>query len=411
MSERNTSSKGLPLSGIRVLDFTHAAAGPFTTMLMSDLGAEILKIERPPRGDGARSMGAPLPGFQPGESDYFQSLNRNKKSIGIDLSRPEGSEVARVLGRTADVVVQNFRPGVMDRLGLGFDQLKQERQGLVYCSISAFGSTGPWASKPANDIIMQSISGLMGVTGEVGGGPVRIGAPVSDYATGLFALAAIMAAILARNEYPEGQHLEISMLESSLNLMCNYIPSVSGNGAKVPRLGRGHAQIVPYQAFRCADGEYVMVGAFTTNFWHNLCDLLDHADWKTDPRFATNRARLANRSLLTSMLDEIFLEVPRETWVERLTAADVPNSPILELDEAVATDQVRHLGSIESIDDDGRPIHVVRSPIRSSSWPERPKSPPPSVGRDTSEALNMLVSSERIRALAEAGVLAGPDLP
>lgn len=399
-----------PLAGIRVLDFTHAAAGPFATMLLADLGAEILKIERPPRGDGARSMGAPLPGFAPGESDYFQSLNRNKKSLGIDLSRPEGAEVAKAIASGSDIVMQNFRPGVMERLGLGYEQLRSQREGLIYCSISAFGSTGPWANKPANDIIMQSVSGLMGVTGERGGGPVRVGAPISDFATGLFALSAVTTALLVRSDHPEGQHLEISMLESSFNLMCNYIPGVAGANAKVPRLGRGHAQIVPYQAFACADGEYVMVGAFTANFWQNLCDMLDRGEWKSDPRFATNRARLANRELLTGFIEEIFLTAPRDVWVERLTRADVPNSPILELDQAIATEQVAHLGSIETVADRGRPISVVRSPIRSDAWDEVTKSPPPTVGRDTAEVLGAILSQSDVLGLARSGVLFGPGL-
>jgi crotonobetainyl-CoA:carnitine CoA-transferase CaiB-like acyl-CoA transferase len=399
-----------PLAGIRVLDFTHAAAGPFATMLLADMGADIVKVERPPRGDGARSMGAPLPGFAAGESDYFQSLNRNKRSVGIDLSRPEGAALAKRLVRDCDIVAQNFRPGVMERLGLGFDDLRGERPGLIYCSISAFGSRGPWAAKPANDIIMQSISGLMGVTGEMGGGPVRIGAPISDFATGLFALSAMLAALCARGDHPEGQHLEIAMLEASFNMMCNYIPSVVATGFRVPRLGRGHAQIVPYQAFACADGEYVMVGAFTTNFWHNLCDMLGRSDWKEDPRFSTNRARLANRAELTAMLDDIFAQAPRAQWVARLTEADVPNSPILELDEAVASEQAAYLGSIETIDDAGRAIPVVRSPIRTEAWSEVGKTAPPTVGRDTVEVLGALMSSEDIRRLAEAQVVAGPDL-
>lgn len=396
-----------PLEGVRVLDFTHAAAGPFATMLLADLGADVVKVERPPRGDGARSMGAPMPGFKPGESDYFQSLNRNKKDIALDLSKPEAIEVAKALVRSADIVAQNFRPGVMDKLGLGFDALRAERPGLIYCSISAFGSDGPWVDKPANDIIMQSISGLMGVTGEVGGGPVRIGAPISDFSAGLFALSGVLAALYARDKHPEGQHIEVSMIESSLNLMCNYIPSVAGHGATVPRLGRGHAQIVPYQAFACADGEYVMVGAFTTNFWHNLCDMLGHEEWKTDPRFSSNRARLANRAELIGALESIFAQQPRQHWVDRLTEADVPNSPILELHEAVRTEQVARLKSISTLNDQGRPIHVVRSPIRSTSWiSNSADSPPPALGQHTREVLAAVLDETAIERLSQSGAIA-----
>jgi len=352
-----------------------------------------------------------MPGFKSGESDYFQSLNRNKKSVAIDLSRPEGVEIARSLVMECDIVAQNFRPSVMDRLGLGFTDLNPLREGLIYCSISAFGTSGPWADRPANDIIMQSVSGLMGVTGEVNGGPVRIGAPVADFSSALFALSGILAALHARDCHPEGQHIEVSMLESSLNLMCNYIPSVAGHGAQIPRLGRGHAQIVPYQAFLCADGAYVMVGAFTRNFWENLCDMLGREEWKTEPRFATNRSRLQNRSLLIGLLEEIFAEHPREYWVERLTEADVPNSPILELDEAVFMEQVTHLGSIQTIEDQGRPIRVVRSPIRSQSWSEdTPQTAPPTVGRDTADVLGVRLGQARLSELAADGIIVGPSL-
>ena len=192
-----------PLHGLRVLDFSHAAAGPFATMFLADLGAEVVKIEKPGRGDGARYMGEPMLG--PEESDYYLALNRNKKSVLIDLSTEGGRVVATDLARVSDIVVQNFRPGVLDRHGLGYDDLRRVREGLIYCSISAFGSTGPWRDRPANDIIMQSVSGLMGITGEVGGGPVRIGAPISDYATGLFALVGILDRVAqSRTTTPRG---------------------------------------------------------------------------------------------------------------------------------------------------------------------------------------------------------------
>ena len=291
---KSKAQTGRPLDGIRVLDFSHAAAAPFATMFLGDLGAQIIKIEKPKQGDGSRSMGVPMPAMGPKDSDYYISLNRNKKGLVIDLAQPEGAGLARDLAAKCDVVVENFRPGVMARLGLAFEDLAKVRPGLIYCSISAFGATGPWSQRPANDIIVQSVSGLMGITGEVRGGPVRIGAPICDFSSGLFGLSGILAALFARDRFPEGQHIEVAMLDASLNMMCNYIPSVATLGAKVERLGRGHAQIVPYQAFMCADGEYVMVGAFTREFWWNLCRALGRQHWIEDPRFATNSARLRN---------------------------------------------------------------------------------------------------------------------
>lgn len=397
----------LPLSGIQVLDFSHAAAAPFATMFLGDMGAEIVKIEKPKRGDGSRSMGVPLPSFGPKDSEYYLALNRNKKGIVIDLGKPTGVALARRLAAKADVIVQNFRPGVMERLGLGFEDLRALRPGLVYCSISAFGPSGPWAKRPANDIIMQSVSGLMGITGEVGGGPVRIGAPISDYTTGLFALSGILGALFARDRHPEGQHVEVAMIEASLNLMCNYIPSVVGLGTPVPRLGRGHAQIVPYQAFLCSDHEYVMVGAFTREFWWNLARAVGHEEWIKDPRFATNSQRLKNRAALMAELEPIFASKTRAEWQVILDTADVPNSPVLELHDAVKSVQVVHNQSIRPIGDPAQGVNVVRSPIRVNEWGDAPQRPAPRLGADTEMVLKDLLGLDAaaIRGLVEEGAV------
>jgi crotonobetainyl-CoA:carnitine CoA-transferase CaiB-like acyl-CoA transferase len=396
-----------PLSGIRVLDFSHAAAGPFAAMFLGDLGAEVIKIEKARQGDGSRSMGVPMPMLGPKDSDYYVSLNRNKKGIVLDLSMPEGADLARRLAAQSDVVLENFRPEVMNRLGLGFEDLRKLRRGLVYCSISAFGSSGPWSKRPANDIIMQSVSGLMSITGEVGGGPVRIGAPISDFSSGLFGLSGVLAALFARERFPEGQHIEVAMLDASLSMMCNYIPSVATLGHKVERLGRGHAQIVPYQAFMCSDGEYVMVGAFTREFWWNLCRAVDREAWIKDARFATNPARLANRAVLISELEQIFASSPRSEWLAALDAADVPNSPVLELHDAVHTEQVRHNRSIRPLNQDGHPVQVAGCPIRVAQWGEDPALPAPRLGADTDEVLQSLLglNSEDVAALAQRKVI------
>lgn len=405
-----SSSSSLPLAGVRVLDFTHAAAGPFATMLLADLGAEIIKIERPGRGDGSRDMGKPLPGFPRRHSDYYASLNRNKKDVALDLSHADGVRIALKLTESSDIVIQNFRPGVMDRLGLGFNALRSARKNLIYCSISAFGAQGPWSEKPANDIIMQSISGLMGVTGELNGGPVRIGAPISDFSTGLFALSSVTAALYARDRHPNGQHIEISMLESSLNMMCNYIPSVS-IGEAIPRLGRGHAQIVPYQAFLCQDQQYVMVGAFTRNFWHNLCRVLDRGKWIDDPQYSTNSSRLKNRNKLVSELEALFALKPRDEWLTILEAGDVPCSPVLDLHEAVKTEQVRSMDSILHLTDGERSIDVVRSPFRSDAWGKAPRVPSREIGQDTGWILRELarMSDDEIETAVASGAVAFAD--
>lgn len=404
------AAKG-PLAGIRVLDFSHAAAAPFATMFMGDMGAEVIKIEKPKGGDGARTMGLPMPMLGPKDSEYYVALNRNKKGLVIDLAKPEGADLARRMAAKSDIVVENFRPGVMQRLGLGFDDLKALRPGLIYCSISAFGASGPWSERPANDIIMQSVSGLMGITGEVGGGPVRIGAPIADFSSGLFALSGVVAALYARQRHPEGQHIEIAMLDAALNMMSNYIPSVTTLGYKVPRLGRGHAQIVPYQAFACSDGQYVMVGAFTRGFWQNLARALGHEDWLDDPRFSTNAARLANRARLVGDLEAIFATKSSSEWLRILEAADVPCSPVMELHEAVRSEQVAHNGSLMLMGEPGKEYAVVRSPIRVGEWGGAPAIPPPRLGADTPAVLQQLLGLQAsdIEGLAARGVIAMPN--
>lgn len=398
----------LPLSGIRVLDFTHAAAGPFSSMFLADMGAEVIKVEKIGTGDGARSMGVPMPSVHGNESDYYVSLNRNKKDLALDLGSEEGRSIARDLVARCDVVIQNFRPDVMARLGLAFENVRSLRPGLVYCSISAFGPDGPWSARPANDIIMQSVSGLMAITGEVGGGPVRIGAPISDYTTGLFALSGILGALLARAAHPQGQHVEVSMLEASLNMMCNYVPSVATLGVKVPRVGRAHATIVPYQAFVCGDGEYVMVGAFTRGFWESLAKAVGHPEWLTDPRFSSNGRRLQNRDALVGELEAIFRTRPREDWIDLLEAADVPVGPVLELHDALASEQVVHDASLMEVGKPGHRSKVVRSPVRVDAWGEPPAEPAPLLGEHSREMLQDLLgyAPDRVADLVAQGVVA-----
>lgn len=400
------AGKRLPLVGVRVLDFTHAAAGPYTTMFLGDMGAEVIKVEKPGRGDGSRYMAEPMLG--PIDSDYYLSLNRNKQGVCLDLQTPEGVDLARRLAAVCDLVVQNFRPGVMDRLGLGFEDLRKVRKGLVYGSISAFGSTGPMKDQPGNDIIMQSVSGLMGITGEPDGGPVRIGAAISDYSSGLFALSGLLAALFARDQHPEGQHVDVAMLDASIAMMCNYIPSVVALGKRIPRLGRGHAQIVPYQAFLCADNEYVMVGAFTQGFWQRLAVAVGHAEWVADPRFVNNAARLRNRKELMPELERIFAAKPRAEWMEILRQADVPTSPVLELHDALKQEQAIHNQIVMDVCRGEKSVPMVRFPVRVAQWAEAPARVSPRMGEDTETVLSGLLhlTQAEMKDLADRRVIA-----
>ncbi|MER5437707.1 CoA transferase [Streptomyces sp. NPDC002790] len=399
------TSGARPLRDLRVLDFTHAAAGPYATMMLADLGADVIKIEKPGRGDGARHMGKPMLGRF--ESDYYLALNRNKRGVALDLHTEAGRAVALELAEKSDIIVQNFRPGVMDRLGLGYDHVRERRPGVVYCSLSAFGAHGPLSGRPANDIIMQSVSGLMGITGEVGGGPVRVGAPLSDYGTGLFGLTGILTALYARDQHPEGQHIEVAMLDSSIALMANYIPGVAGLGETVPRSGRTHAQIVPYQAFECSDGAYVMVGAFTNGFWKRLCTAVGRPAWPDDERFATNADRLRNRDVLVPMIEEIFRTRKREDWLTALDEADVPCSPVLELHEAIASEQAQVNEVIQEVGTAERSVPTVRNPVRSTSWPQAESRTPPRIGENSQDVLAGVLgkSTEEVAALVASGAV------
>ena len=395
-----------PLEGFRVLDFSHAAAGPFVTLWLADLGAEVIKIEKPRRGDGARYMGEPLRGRK--DSDYYIALNTDKASVTLDLGEPEAVEIAKRLAGECDIVVQNFRPGVMERLGLGFDDLMPLRPGLVYCSISAFGPKGPLAERPANDIIMQGVTGMMSITGEPERDPVRVGVPISDFSTGLFSLSGVLAAMLVRDRHPEGQRLEINMLHSTIALMANFIPSVLDLGKEVPRLGRGHPQIVPYQAFRAGDGGYMIVGAFTSAFWRRLATGLGHEEWIIDERFETNDVRVANRDVLVPMIEEIFATQPRDHWDELLERCDVPHTPVNSVSEALASDQAQANGVIQGLASDGdREVHVISSPIRSDAWPQASHRVAPHLGEDTERVLAELLSldTDAIHDLAERGIV------
>lgn len=393
-----------PLDGLRVLDFTHAAAGPFATMFLGDMGAEVIKIESPRRGDGGRYMGDDILGEL--RTDYFVSMNRTKKSVLVDFSIPEGQELVRAIAGHCDVVVQNFRPGVLDRHRLGYEDLRTVRTSLVYCSISAFGSTGPWRDRPANDIIMQSLSGLMNVTGDPDGGPVRMGTPVCDYTTGLFALVGIVSALRQRDSLPEGQHIEVAMLDASIALMAGSIPRVATLGKPVLRSGRGHPSMVPYHAFPCADGAFLMVGAFTNRFWRRLCDVVNRPLWKDDPRFLTNADRVANRDVLLPLVEAVFLERTRAEWSHLLEQADIPCSPVLEPHDALVSEQAVHNRIVQPIP--GADVDVVKLPIECDRWDPVTAVVPPRMGEHTDEILTTLAGLDRNRidALVEAGVTA-----
>lgn len=391
-----------PLEGLRVLDFSHAYAGPFCSMYLADMGAEVVKIEKPGRGDGCRYTGIKMFEDAPLQPDFFIAVNRGKKSLLIDMKNPEGIQLIYDLIPKFDIVIQNFRPGVMEHLGLGFEELSKRKPGLIYCSISAFGFSGPMKDKPANDMIMQSASGLMATTGEEDGGPVRVQSPITDFTTGLYALSGVLAAVAARDKYPEGQHVKISMLDACIGLMTNDIPKVVTLGKKLQKVGRRHQFSAPYEAFVCGDGKYLMVGAFTQKFWVSLCELLGCTELTEDPRFLTNGDRAQNRDDLAALLRGKFAEKTRDEWAALLDKYDVPNSPVYEPQEMLALPQVAENGTIMRIGEEiGKPVDVARYPVRCDNWEDdAPVKFPPAMGIDTREVLKEFdISDERAAQL------------
>ena len=374
-------------------------------MWLADLGAEVIKIEKPGRGDGTRYMGESLDGSR--NSDYYSSINRNKRDVLIDLQSSQGVELARRLARMCDVVIQNFRPGVMDRMGLGFEELAPLRSGLVYCSISAFGSSGPWRNRPANDIIMQGVTGLMELTGDPHGDPVRVGTPICDYSTGLFALSGVLAALFARDRYPSGQHVEINMFDSTIAAMANYVPTILTLGKTVSRQGTGHAQLVPYQAFKCRDDQYLIVGAFSDAFWRRLCAAMGLESLVTDPRFAGNSNRIANRKLLVPIFEEAFITRSRGEWLGVLQHADVPATPVLTLAQALASEQAGANETVWELPETTPALFTVGLPTRSEQWPLPRRRKPPTMGADTAGVLEGLlgIPAADVERLAASGVI------
>ncbi len=394
------------LDGIKVLDFSRVLAGPFVTMILGDLGADIIKVE-PPGGDETRQW-AP---FVDGESAYFMSTNRNKKSIVIDLRRDEGKEIVYKLVKTCDIVVENFRPGVVEKLGIDYNTLRKHKEDIIYCSVKGFGTKGPYVHKPAYDIILQAMSGLMATTGEEGRPPVRVSFALVDIFAGLFAVNSILAALYEREKTGKGKHIEVSLYDSIVFAM-SYIPMIYLLSGQMPRrLGSGHPSIVPYQAFECADGKYIIVAAANDRFWQRLCDILGREDLKNDERFKTNPDRVRNRNILIPILEEIFRTRPRDEWTKLLEKAGVPYGPVYSLDEVFRDPYIVSSGIVGTIK------HEKLGEIKQLLYPALfngqrlpPKSPPPIMGRHAIEILKELgYSADEIQRLIKENIICCSD--
>lgn len=390
-----------PLEGIVVLDLSRVLAGPFCSMILADLGAEVIKVEEPGRGDETRSWGPPFAGS---ESAYYLSINRNKKSIAVDLKREEGRRIIYALAKRADVALENFRPGVVKRLGVDYQTLKALNPRLVYCSISGFGQEGPYRDLPAYDIILQGMGGIMGITGEKGRSPVKVGIPLSDLAAGLQAALGILAALLHREWDGEGQFLDISMLACQVFLLATMIPGYFLTGIVPEPMGSGHASIVPYQAFRTKD-IFINIAVTNEKFWRAFCRALGRPELAEDPRFATNAKRVEHREALLPIIEAILLTKTGEEWIQILRQEGIPCGPILPFDRLFADLQARQM--VRTLDHQAAgSITVVGTPFKLSLTPAQVSSPPPTLGQHTEEVLAALgYTSEAIRSLREEGVI------
>ena len=370
------------LSDVVIIDLSRVLAGPHCTMILGDLGATVIKVEQPGKGDDTRHFGPP---YIAGESAYYLGLNRNKHSILIDFSTPEGKERLLKLLSTAMVLVENFRPGTLERQGLGYEALRSINPGLIYCSISGYGQTGPYALRPGYDFVAQAESGLMSVTGEVDGAPQRVGSPVGDISAGVYACIAILAALRVRDRTGKGQHIDISLLETTTSLLSNVASNYLISGEEAPRLGNGHPNIVPYQAFRTLDG-YIVVSCGNDRLYQALCQLLGREDLGIDPRFATNPQRVRNRDQLVPALQEEFLHRSTEEWLPELRAAGIPCGPINTVSQIFHDPQIQARDFVWECEHPtaGR-IKLSGSPMHLSETPTRLYKAPPLLGEDDDE--------------------------
>ena len=400
MSEANKGA----LAGIRVLDLTRVLAGPYCTMFLGDLGAEVVKVEQPGVGDDTRGWGPPFAG---GESAYFLCTNRNKKSLTVDFKSADGVTLIRQLAERADVLIENFRPGAMERLGLGEKLLREKNPRLVYASLSGFGADGPMADIPGYDLIVQAWGGLMSVTGSAESGPLKVGVAIIDLVAGLMLGKAIVAALYAREKIGFGQKLDTSLLEAEVAALINAGSNYLIGGQVPGRWGNAHPTIVPYQSFQTADS-FLVLGAASEAIWQRLCPALSRAELADDPRFARNADRVENRTELIAMLSEIFLTRTTNDWIVALTAAEVPCAPVQTIDQVFAAPQVLHRNMLVEVDHPtAGKVKLAGIPVKFSASPASVRLPPPLLGEHCAEVLSswLGMSTEEIERLKRMGVL------
>ena len=401
-----------PLSGLRLFDLTRILAGPTCTQILGDLGCEVIKVERPGSGDDTRKFGPPFladeAGDETSESGYFLGVNRNKRSITLDLTKPEGQDLARRLIAECDIVAENFKTGGLAKYGLSYDQLRQADPGLIYCSITGFGQSGPYAMRPGYDVLIQAMSGLMSITGEPDGEPQKSGVPISDLMAGMYAAVGICAALRHREITGEGQHIDVAMLDTSVATLSMQGMNYLTTGVAPPRLGNAHPNIVPYQAFATADGHIILAIANDGQF-DRFCEFARVAELCKDKRFHTNVERVRNREALIPQIAEIIAAEPSRHWLEGLEAHNVSCGPINTIDQVFDDPQVRARGMEITMDHPlaGEPVRLIGSPLKMSATPPSYDHPPPLLGEHTEALLGELLGmgGDEVAGLRERGVI------
>ena len=415
MSAAGPAGRAAPLAGIRVLDLSRVLAGPWAGQLLADLGADVVKVERPGAGDDTRAWGPPWlkdrDGRDTGESAYYLCTNRNKRSVTVDLAKPEGQEIVRDLARRADVLLENFKLGGLAQYRLDYASLAETNPRLVYCSITGFGQDGPYAPRAGYDFLIQGMGGLMSITGraegEDGAGPQKVGVALTDIMTGLYATIAVQAALAERERSGRGQHVDLALLDVQIACLANQASNFLAGGIVPKRMGNAHPNIVPYQDFPTADGDVIVAIGNDAQF-AKFCAVAGHPEWSSDARFATNPARVANRAVLIPLLRQATVTRSTQAWVTALEAAGVPCGPINRIDEVFADPHVRERGvRIAMAHPKAGSVDLVANPIRMSATPVDYRRAPPMLGEHTGEVLAdwLGLAPDAVSALRGRGVL------
>jgi CoA:oxalate CoA-transferase len=391
------------LKGIKVLELTQGVSGPFCTMVLGDMGAEIIKIEQPGKGDDSRSFGP----FVHNESAYFMSVNRNKKSLALDLSKKEGIQIFQQLVKEADIFVENYIPGTMQRLGIGYSHVKAINERIIYCSISGYGQDGPLSEKPAYDAVIQAMSGIMSITGQSDGQPTRVGAPVGDMTAALYGAIAIMGALYKRETTGVGDRLDIAILDSQVSVLENAIVRYDVLGEVPELIGNRHASIVPFETFMTRNN-HIMVAIGNNRMWVDFCKLVKREDMINDYRFSTNKKRLEYYHELKPILNKVFIEHTTEEWQRKLDDVKIPNSPINSIDKLFGNEQIKARKMLMDITHDkGGRITAPSSPIRFSSDDGPQNVSAPLLGQHTKELLRekLFMEEKEIDNLIKEGII------